>query len=123
MKVKTYWPAILWAIVILILTLIPSHRIPESPDWHISFDKLAHSLMFMALGLLLLIKSGIRHQRRLIQVFLLLAAYGLLLETLQLLVPSRSFSWLDVIANIVGIISGNFIYLGIVKLMKLLESR
>ena len=123
MKVKSYWPAILWAIVILILTVIPSHRIPEPPDWSISFDKLAHSLMFMALSLLLLIKSGIRHQRQLIQVILLLATYGLLLETLQLFVPFRSFSWLDVIANIVGIISGNFIYLGIVKLMKLLESR
>jgi len=127
MKVKSYWPAALWALVIFVLTILPSHKIPNPPDWDISIDKLVHFGLFMVLSLLLLFrqhaKSGLLYRQQLIWITILLVIYGLLLEMAQILVPTRNFSWLDLIADALGAIAGNFIYLGIVKLTKGLPDR
>ncbi len=127
MKIKDYWPTVLWAFVILALTVAPSHKIPEPPDWSISADKLVHFLMFMILSLLLLFRrysnGRLWNHRQLIPIIVLLTTYGLLLEMVQLLVPGRDFSWLDLISDAMGAIAGNYIYLGAVKLKEILANR
>jgi len=126
-RVKSYWPAALWALVIFVLTILPSDKIPNPPDWDISIDKLVHFGLFMVLSLLLLFrqhaKSGLLYRQQLIWITILLVIYGLLLEMAQILVPTRNFSWLDLISDALGAIAGNFIYLGIVKLTKGLPDR
>jgi VanZ family protein len=127
MRIKDYWPAILWAFIIFILTIAPSNQIPEPPDWGFSIDKVVHFLIFMVLNLLLLftrhVKDRTWNQQQLIQIIILLSTYGFILELLQILVPARNFSWFDLAANVMGVIAGNFIYLGIVKLKKMLVNR
>ncbi len=124
MSNKGYWPAALWAFVIFVLSVAPSHRIPEPPDWGFSLDKVVHFLIFMILSLLLLFGRYLKcrpwSHRQLIPIIILLSTYGLLLETIQILVPQRNFSWLDLTSDTMGAIAGNYIYLGIVKLKKML---
>ena len=62
-------------------------------------DKLAHGLVFLILSLLLDATYGGFNVRATI----LLAMGGVLLETLQLLQPTRQFSLLDIAANCGGI--------------------
>ena len=81
----------------------------------------------MVLNLLLLftrhVKDRTWNQQQLVQIIILLSTYGFILELLQILVPARNFSWFDLVANVMGVIAGNFIYLGIVKLKKMLVNR
>ena len=127
MRIKDYWPAILWAVIIFVLTIAPSNQIPEPPDWGVSIDKVVHFLIFMVLNLLLLftrhVKGRTWNQQQLVQIIILFSTYGFILELLQILVPARNFSWFDLAANVMGVIAGNFIYLGIVKLKKMLVNR
>lgn len=127
MRIKSYWPAAMWALVIFVLTILPTNKIPHPPDWNISIDKLVHFGLFMILSLLLHFKQHAKAkllgQQQLIWMTLLMVIYGLLLEMAQILVPTRNFSWLDLIADALGAIAGNFIYLRIVKLTKDLPDR
>jgi VanZ family protein len=119
MKIGNYWPSILWALVILILTIVPSNKIPEPPHWAISFDKLIHLLLFMVLGLLILfgrqINSKIWRKPQLWWIVSMLISYGLLLELFQILVPGRNFSWMDLVADAIGVIIGAFFFLVFIK--------
>lgn len=50
---RFHFPALLWAAVVLFLTLLPSDKLPETPEWELlSFDTLAHAGVFGLLTLL-----------------------------------------------------------------------
>ena len=109
-----YWPAILWAIFIFVLTVFPTDHIPEDPGWDISADKLVHFALFCILTLLLFYgrslstKSIIKPQIASLLAFS--ALFGLLMEVVQLYIPYRSFSWLDFIADSLGVVVGYLIF-------------
>lgn len=107
MKIQTlkyYLPAIIWAIVILGLSVSSDIRIP-SPEI-IQMDKLGHLLAY---GLLTgLILFGLRwkedyNMRRAIWAVFIVSLYGILLECVQwAFFPYRFFEVWDMIANITG---------------------
>jgi VanZ family protein len=116
---KKLWPALVWALIILVLTGIPGKYIPEVKtfwDW-LSYDKLVHLFMFGTFSFLLL--NGLREQYfnsryRLYYVagFVILSmAYGLLTEVLQARVfIGRDGNVYDFLADSVGAILGWLVF-------------
>jgi len=83
---------------VLISTIAALRPAPPEPALG-GHDKLAHGLVFLILCLLLDAAYGGFNVRATI----LLAMGGVLVETLQLLQPTRQFSLLDIAANCAGI--------------------
>jgi VanZ family protein len=122
MKLKSLWPVVLWAIAILGLHVIPSRHIPEPPDWSISEDKLVHFFLFAGLSFLMLrykhLKLGKWDGGMILTAIILASLYGLAMEMVQLAIPGRKFDLVDLVADILGVLAGNFIYVRFVKLIK-----
>ena len=70
-------------------------------------DKVAHASTFFVLAFLYSHTLGYKYG---LQVILLLTAFGLMIELIQYFLPWRSFSWLDWLADIVGIIGYDVIH-------------
>ncbi len=116
---KKLWPALVWALIILVLTGMPGKYIPEVKtfwDW-LSYDKLVHLFMFGTFSFLLL--NGLREhyfnsRYRLYYVagFVILSmAYGLLTEVLQAHVfVGRDGNVYDFLADSVGAILGWLVF-------------
>ncbi|HKR06873.1 MAG TPA: VanZ family protein [Bacteroidia bacterium] len=105
---------ILWAILILILCVLPGSAIPHY-RWTdlLSIDKIIHAFLFIILTLLLI--RGFKRQTRfsflnvhtLTLIFLFSVIYGGLLELMQnYCLADRTGSWFDLIANVTGCILG-----------------
>jgi VanZ family protein len=107
---RSYRWALLWALCILVLCLLPGRSLPQW-DWFdlLSLDKLVHAGMFGTLTVLL---AGAFVQRQATGRFLLLAvgisaAYGLATEFMQgLEALGRRTDLNDMIANTVGAFLG-----------------
>ncbi|HEX2616922.1 MAG TPA: VanZ family protein, partial [Flavobacteriales bacterium] len=78
--------ALLWALIILVLCLLPSKQLPE---WHwfdlFDLDKVVHAGLFFVLALLLAqaFRSAQRPQRWLVWAVVIAVAYGISTELLQ----------------------------------------
>jgi len=106
--------SILWAVLILILSLISGDQIPEVSFWEIiSIDKAAH--IFMYATLVFLLTTGFKRQYSngwlrfyaKSTAFWIGMFYGLVLEIIQLLIcTDRFFEIGDIIANSIGCIFG-----------------
>lgn len=109
--------ALIWALVILALSITPGQELPEVNVWE--FDKFAHIGVYALLALLFgawLTRSGQfrpsdpRYIRAVLAIGLP-ALFGLLIEVVQgSLIPQRFFDVLDIMANIIGSISGWIAY-------------
>jgi VanZ family protein len=108
---KTYLPAILWAIVILYLsTFSVGIQLPETV---FSTDKLAH---FAAYGLLTwlviraLLKTGNFSTKSATLAVLVVTVYGVALEIVQwAFFPNRFFEVWDMVANFSGALLAFFV--------------
>jgi VanZ family protein len=102
-KLHSFW--ILWAIVVLVLTLMPGEAIPNVPIFGI--DKLVHFFIFGTLNLLMLIAFKKQETKEYLKIcFFSSIGYGILIEFIQPFVPGRTFSIYDMIANTIGVILG-----------------
>ncbi|MCP3674973.1 MAG: VanZ family protein, partial [Gammaproteobacteria bacterium] len=63
-------------------------------------DKVAHAVTFSVLAFLYSHTLGKKYG---FQAIVLLAGFGILIELIQYFLPWRSFSWLDWVADLVGI--------------------
>jgi VanZ family protein len=112
--IKYLWPAIVWSITAVALTLIPGEQIPNVPVFGI--DKVVHICIFglmMTLTAVGLYKSSLYVSIRkpiLIAVFYSLA-FGITIEFIQPYIPGRSFSLFDILANVIGVGLGYGLYL------------
>lgn len=112
--IRYLWPAFVWAIITLVLTLIPGKDLPDVHFFQV--DKFAHFFIFSVLMLLTgwgltkttVIKGTPVHP--LLTAALLSIAFGILIEFLQRFVPGRSFSIADMLANSVGVGLGYVIF-------------
>ena len=117
---KSFFPSLIWGLIILILSGYPGEFVPKLPMWQ--FDKLVHSVIYCILSILLLLpfhKQYLSKQNRLKVVFLvvfLTVFYGGFMEFLQdNIFINRSGNWYDFIANTIGAIIGVLIYPLIIK--------
>ncbi len=131
MRFKTpiyYLPPIIWAIVILILSILPSDNMPKLwEDFFIQPDKLAHFLFYSTLSFLVTytIKKTQALTKlsasKMLQVFLIVFLYGVFLELLQFIIfVSRNGDIFDIFANFLGTLFGVSFYLLIHRKIKFL---
>jgi len=119
MFIRRFWPSLLWALVILILTGVPGKYIPEFVsfwDW-IGPDKFVHLFIFGTLSFLVFFDLRVQyhaHKNRWIIVIAVLGitvAYALLTEILQATVfIGRDGNVYDFLANTVGAVAGWLVF-------------
>tara|TARA_R110001599_G_scaffold171357_2_gene362498 strand:- start:13212 stop:13580 length:369 start_codon:yes stop_codon:yes gene_type:complete len=112
--IKQYWASVSWAIILAVLMLLPQDSFPESKL--LSYDKIAHLGVFGILSFLVLWgKRNNKDKARLENKYLLnsltiCVVYGLVLESLQSVVPGRMTDIYDLLANTIGAIAGVVVF-------------
>ena len=92
------WAFFTCALAVLVLALIPSPPPMITTGW----DKSNHLLAFAVMAWL-----GCRaFPQRVVATLLSLLAYGALIEVLRVFTPSHVASWLDLLADSLGILAG-----------------
>ena len=106
---KSYLLAVVWALIILVLSILPSSSLP-SLSWSdfLGADKLAHLGVYMILCFLVVWAfTNSKYPAKYKNGIILSSTYGVLMEVLQFLIyTGRNFEVLDIIANIIGSILG-----------------
>lgn len=112
--------SILLAILIALLSLVPSSSMPNSSLFSISYiDKIAHFCMYGAFAFVALLESRCHRKCIAFHLLLLLGIFLLsaLIEVLQAtVIASRAAEWLDLLANLSGIVSGYVAYRILVRI-------
>jgi VanZ family protein len=103
-------PPVLWAAVMLVLTLTPAKEMPSTPDWQLlAFDTAAHAGVFAVLAVLSWV--ALRQQRRwpalaqqpVVPVLVGCVLFGGLIEVLQyLMAVGRQAEWSDLAGDSLG---------------------
>jgi VanZ family protein len=103
-------PPVLWAIIMLVLTLTPAKEMPRTPDWKLlAFDTAAHAGVFAVLAVLSWV--ALRKQRRwpalaqrpAMPVLIGSVLFGGLIEILQyLMAVGRQAEWSDLVGDSLG---------------------
>ncbi|MBX0287343.1 VanZ family protein [Haloarcula salinisoli] len=111
---RRYLPAVAFAALLLVVSLVPTPETGGPPlpaPLGIALDKWVHAASYGALTGLL---AWARRSREVVVVGALAAfavGYGVGIELLQGLVPSRGTSGADAVANAVGAVGGSVLWL------------
>lgn len=100
-------------ILFLISTFFAFANLGDSLESADLDDKLLHVLGFIFLSISAYLSQNFTHQR---YIFFFLISYAMFIEIIQFFLPYRNYSNLDLIADLIGIISG----LILVKIMDFL---
>lgn len=102
---------ILYLVGIAALSLLPMQDLPRVPMFR-GADKLVHLMMYTVFSLLFCWSIKSEHNySRLFFVFLVTVGWGVFMEFLQLeMHMGRSFSYYDILANFLGVMSGIAMY-------------
>lgn len=109
--------AISWNVLILVFCLVNLSNINEVQKISIPhIDKVVHFIFYTTSSFLwswaLLNKAALKFKLNLSLIVFGLIFFGLLVEFLQDILPTqRSFEWLDVLCNTLGVLFGTTIYL------------
>lgn len=99
---------------IALLSLLPDSSIPDSSLFSISYlDKMVHAGMYGSFGFVALLEHRSRSPRINVQLLLLLVIFSIsaVIEVLQAtVVASRSAEWMDLLANLSGLLLGYLAY-------------
>lgn len=103
-----------WGLLMLVVFLAPSNRLPEGPTLPFA-DKIAHVFLFFVFSLLLLLARIrqstiiIRPRDLVIRVLIIAVIFGALIELTQsLMAIGREGSLFDLIADLAGALFGSF---------------
>lgn len=115
---RYHFPAILWAAVILFLTLLPSESLPKTPDWKLlSFDTLAHAGVFGLLAFLMVRSLYFHYGRAQFLKFaiglsvVICIFFGVIIELLQTVMKrGRHGEVGDVISDVIGTVLGVILF-------------
>ena len=114
MYIKIYWKVMAWGLLMLVVFLAPSNRLPEGPTLPFA-DKIAHVFLFFVFSLLLLLARIrqstiiIRPRDLVIRVLIIAVIFGALIELTQsLMAIGREGSLFDLIADLAGALFGSF---------------
>lgn len=113
---------ILLAVLIVLLSLVPSSSMPSSRVFNIPYlDKLVHIAMYGAIGFVALMECQCRQKclARHAVLVLILFTMSAMIEILQAtVVASRAAEWYDLLANFLGL-SGGYVAFRILRKLRL----
>lgn len=95
--------AALWALIILVVSVIPGEDLPSLSIWEP--DKVMHAFVYGVLTALIYItrpQNAVFIKKMIFQAIFLCILYGFFIELIQLVLPTRKFDILDALANTVG---------------------
>lgn len=106
--VREMIPSLVWTVLVSIGSLLPKHNVPQ--QFLQLSDKLLHVLMYFILSFL--VGIGLSKQNKYpeasvkaIAIAVIYSAFvGILMEGLQTFVPGRYGDWIDVVANLLGVL-------------------
>ena len=101
---------IILVISVPIITILSIHEVNLESSTNF-LDKALHFLCFSYLTLITWLSRILNKD---LHVYVIVLAYGILIEIVQRFLPHRSFEYLDIFADFVGIIAG-FIIIKILK--------
>jgi VanZ family protein len=118
MLLKKHWKSLLWSALVLLACAIPSNKVPDIDIIKMPhFDKVVHFGMFFILALLLVSENnnlkdkGLVNKSTFLWAGIIAIVYGLSIEAIQyFFLPTRSGSWGDMLANIVGTLTAFVLY-------------
>jgi VanZ family protein len=120
--------SILLALMIALLSLAPASRFPITSVWYIPYiDKIVHILMYGPFAFVALMESRCTRQCPRLHFFILLGIFlvSALIEVLQAtVVLSRGAEWVDLLANLSGLVAGylTFRLIGGFRIFRFLKS-
>ncbi len=95
---------VVWVALVTIGSLLPATSFPSWVDLGGNRDKVAHFVAYFFTALLFYLAFRMRFKRSDIYAMVFAAGYGALMELAQLLVPGRSCSPGDLVANFAGVL-------------------
>jgi len=121
MFLKFNFYTIIWMLIILLLHSVTgeNHTNVDLPH----FDKFIHFGMFAFLSYLMVIgfskQDRYSHLRFNAPLFTLIIAtvYAVLVESIQLFIPIRTFDLLDLVADLVGNVFGYYLFVFVYKVL------
>ncbi len=117
---KYKYPAIVWAVVIFLLSSVPSSEIPKLEI--LSHDKLIHETIFFIFGVFVYraldpgIASHVFNWKRALVSFAIVVGYGILDELHQHFVPGRTPDIYDALADATGGLISLVVMFGYVRM-------
>ncbi|MBL7072452.1 MAG: VanZ family protein [Candidatus Omnitrophica bacterium] len=107
-RIFEWIPSVVWAGIIFALAILPSESIPTVKVSHI--DSAAHFVVYAVLAILILRgflrADGFLRRKIVLFTLILTGGYGILMELIQCLVPSRDASAWDIFFNFAGVVFG-----------------
>lgn len=103
---------LIWVFVITLLCLLPQEDLPEAGGIP-HFDKFVHFVLYVILTFMsLFIFSGSKQPRKMTLILIpAIFIFSLLIEIMQGILPfGRTFSFIDLLANLSGIIAGLLLF-------------
>jgi len=119
-NVAGFLPAVIWAVVVAFLSLSSVSIVPKF-IWSdlIGVDKLGHVVFYSILGLLVFYgfyKHPKRYRYMVLWTVLMCSGFGILMEVLQMWMRTgRQFEFLDILADVIGVLIAYCIFNAIVK--------
>lgn len=108
---------IVWAAIILLLTISPGASMPKTLDWSLlAFDTFSHFFVFGVLALLLIVGftkqySYDKVKKNAVSYAIYVGiCYGVFIEILQAMTPGRYFDFIDILANSIGCLAGYILF-------------
>jgi VanZ family protein len=107
----SFWPALLWTILIFILLGVDNEKVPEMGLFNFQHkDKFYHFAVFLVFAFLwyCLLLHRYRLEPAYLTLLLILigAVYGMGMEVFQQAFTNRQFSWWDGLADVLGTVAG-----------------
>ncbi len=101
-------PLILWTALMIFVSSTPGKKLPEVGLWN--FDKFAHCIEYFVFSFLLFrymhLRKNVSLHRVILWGIIIGIAYSGLDELHQMLIPNRSCTWLDFVADTIGVCTG-----------------
>ncbi|GAB3655007.1 hypothetical protein GCM10028791_26040 [Echinicola sediminis] len=111
---ERYLPAILWLVLLLVLTLSPGDKLPDTGKI-VGLDKIGHFSLFA--GLLFLWNRAVNSKEFRSKKNIFITNYlvfglifAILVEVLQQMVPNRAFDYGDILGNLTGSAAGTICF-------------
>jgi len=105
MSLIQYSFRLILAISIVVISILSIQHLEVEPSVNLN-DKLLHFSCFLYLTIISWLSRIIYKE---LWLYVIVLGYGILIEIVQIYIPYRSFEFLDIFADFLGVLAGNFL--------------
>ena len=104
MSLIQYSFRLILAISIVVISILSIQHLEVEPSVNLN-DKLLHFSCFLYLTIISWLSRIIYKE---LWLYVIVLGYGILIEIVQIYIPYRSFEFLDIFADFIGVLAGSF---------------